>query len=189
VIQGAIISLSSCISLLFMPFVRCHDDRPLLGHDQQCAFVRSLGTFNDKGGQATKFRMSNANFRLYKPVVSKKPNGDVLITASMDHVRAGKFDDHAELHMTISQACDLQQLEIIATIQGNEVGTASSGIIKLTSATLKGPSALIATALSTVMDKLIGAGDKKAVLVFKSAVAHIANKVVAAYKSSKCTCE
>jgi hypothetical protein len=187
--KSPFVAFISCVPLLLQPVGRPNDDRPLLGHDQQCAFVRSLGTFNDKGGQATKFSMSNANFRLYIPVVSKKPNGDVLITASMDHIRGAKFDDHAELHMTISQACDLQQLEIIATIQGNEVATASSGIIKLTSATLNGPSALIATALSTVIDKFIGAGDKKAVLVFKSAVAHVGIKVMSTYCEAKCKCQ
>lgn len=187
--QSPFLVFISCVPLLLQPVGRPNDDRPLLGHDQRCAFVHSLGSFNDKGGQATKFRMSNANFRLYKPVVSKKPNGDVLVTASMDHIRGAKFDDHAELHMTISQACDLQQLEIIATIQGNEVGTASSGIIKLTSATLKGPSALIATALATVMDKFTGAGDKKAVLVFKSAVAHIGNRIISSFRSHRCVCD
>lgn len=179
----------SCIPHNLISVGSPSDDKSLLGHNKECAFVRSLGSFSDKGGQATRFRMSDANFRLYKPVVSKKPNGDVLITASMDHIRGAKFDDHAELHMTISQTCDLLQLEVIATIQGNEVGTASSGIVKLTSATLKGPSALIATAISTVMDKFTGAGDKKAVLVFKSAVAHTGNKIISAYRSNRCVCE
>ena len=60
---------------------------------------QQMGGWNDKNGEAAKFRSAGSKYRLYKPDATRGADRGLFVSTKLDHVRGMGGDDHAQLQL------------------------------------------------------------------------------------------
>jgi hypothetical protein len=134
--------------------------------DEQC-FVKTLsGSWDDKGGTASSYYVSGSNYRCYKPSVSRRSDGGLLISFKMDHIRRFKKDDHAIISMILSKNGSLISANAKVIIQGESDFTVWA----------PDPDVVIITYISTqIYNKIIAMTDDGGRIYFAEDIKHNMN--------------
>jgi hypothetical protein len=75
--------------------------------------------WNDAGGQAARYKSSDSDYRTWRPTVSELPEGGLLITTKIDHIRGGGGqDDHCQLNLEFDTVASITGAQTTITIQG-----------------------------------------------------------------------
>ena len=64
----------------------------------------SLNGWKKKGGTAAEFKSADSSYRTNQPTVTATPDGGLLVSTKLDHIRGGGGDDHCLLEMTFDSA-------------------------------------------------------------------------------------
>ena len=75
------------------------------------SFIKELGGWEDKAMSKAKYAWSGSNFRTYKPVMTRTPEGGVFVTAQIHQVSA-VASDVAVLEMTFDRSGDLISAQV-----------------------------------------------------------------------------
>jgi hypothetical protein len=93
------------------------------------ALGRKLGGWTKKGGEAAEYkRHGNHNYRTYKPDVSYRQDGSILVSTKVDHIRGKAKDDYSVIRMTFDRTGKLASVKTDVKIRGK--ADFSSDVIK-----------------------------------------------------------
>ncbi len=83
---------------------------------------KRLGGWEKKGGLAAVYRVSDSNYRTYRPAVTKTPEGGIFVSVRIDNVR-GVFaaNDHASLEITFDSGGRVVSARSSISLQGKRI--------------------------------------------------------------------
>jgi hypothetical protein len=59
--------------------------------------------FHNKKGNAVEFKSQGSDYRVWKPDFTSTPDGGLLISCKLDHIRGLQKDDHALIELNIDK--------------------------------------------------------------------------------------
>lgn len=80
--------------------------------------AREFKNWPKKSGKAYEHKDADSNYRVWKPLVTKTPAGDVLISFKMDHIRGFAKDDHASISFLVKPTGAIDDVKVSIQIQG-----------------------------------------------------------------------
>lgn len=121
-----------------------------------------LQTFNwnDKNGEAHRYKSQDSNYRLWKPEISEIA-GRSTVSFKMDHIRGSAKDDHAQVKMNFNEKGYLVTYSIkIVTAEDKSYGGAvvdvANDVKNIVSTTSKDPRAIAVANASASLLKTAG---------------------------------